>query len=941
MNGVGVWLCVACLTGCGLGGGGSSGGGGVVVNPDAASSSVDVQPAGAIQADGVTAATVTVTVRDSDGVALPGVLVSISASDPGMIVVLLNAVTSNTGVAVALVTSTSSLTGSLTVRAAGISLTTQPTVSFQSGPQIQGLARYHDINANGSCDSGDTLVVSFDEDVTVNGAGASALQLPVSGDSLGTAATVAQGPAANEVTVTLGTSPSLRSRQEFSALLVANNGASGVDVSSTVPAEAIESVATGVTAQESTPQDVVPYPVLDAQTLGTRDSCGVALADLDVDGDLDAVLGNFDGFNQVFLNDGTGTLVDSGQSLGTANTMTVALGDLNADGSPDLVCGNSGAGARVYLNDDDGTGNLTDNAQSLGAGFAAAVALGDVNNDGDLDLVLGNLSNTANQVWTNDGSGTFTDSGQTLGTSSTDEVALGDVDGDGDLDLVSGNRDGANRLYTNDGTGTFTLSPQSLGLGDSRGLALGDLDGDGDLDIIVGQVGAAGEVCLNNGAGLFALAGTLDGVDSYAMVLNDIDADGDLDALQVGQTTGHLLWINDGSASFTAAGPPLGSANTMDLAVGDVDGDGDEDWVEANSTGENSVVWNSSLSGTWGTATYGSLGLGMGGLFAAYGTLGDLDSDGDLDLVVTQLGTSSVFLNAGIGLMVDSGQSIGSLTISATALGDLDRDGDLDLVSAGGSGATLVHFNNGAGVFTDSGQSILAADESTSLALGDINGDGSLDLVLGNGSSTNADDKVLTNDGSGTFLDSGQALGNLTTHEIKLGDVDSDGDLDLMTGNGFFGAGLGNRVYTNDGSGVFTDSGQILGTAASWDLCLGDFDLDGDLDIVTGNLLVGGKLWLNNGSGTFTDAGQTLTDGGTPVACADVDGDGDLDLLAATSASGDRLFLNDGTGTLTDSGAALGVISANYMMMGDMDQDGDADLVVIGAGSDNEIWLNN
>ena len=121
-----------------------------------------------------------------------------------------------------------------------------------------------------------------------------------------------------------------------------------------------------------------------------------------------------------------------------------------------------------------------------------------------------------------------------------------------------------------------------------------------------------------------------------------------------------------------------------------------------------------------------------------------------------------------------------SLELSATlALGDLDDDGDLDIVS-GFTAETSVLLNDGQGNFNQYAV-IGAPDYTTSLALGDLDGDDDLDIFQAN--SIGNPDRIYFNDGNANFSDSGQALGNSDNHGVTLGDMDGDGDLDLIAGN--------------------------------------------------------------------------------------------------------------------------------------------------------------
>ncbi|OQY45090.1 MAG: hypothetical protein B6242_11250 [Anaerolineaceae bacterium 4572_78] len=208
--------------------------------------------------------------------------------------------------------------------------------------------------------------------------------------------------------------------------------------------------------------------------------------------------------NKVWLNDGSGIFTDSGQSLGSSNSLGVHLGDVDGDGDLDaFVANHHNQANNVWLN--DGSGGFTDSGQSLGSSDSCDVHLGDVDGDGDLDAFVANYSSQANKVWLNDGSGTFSDSGQSLGSSDSFGVHLGDMDGDGDTDAFVANLGQANNVWLNDGSGGFTDSGQFLGSLSSYDVHLGDVDGDGDLDAFVANYSSqANKVWLNDGSGTFS-----------------------------------------------------------------------------------------------------------------------------------------------------------------------------------------------------------------------------------------------------------------------------------------------------------------------------------------------------------------------------------------------------------------------------------------------------
>lgn len=331
-----------------------------------------------------------------------------------------------------------------------------------------------------------------------------------------------------------------------------------------------------------------------AQDLGDRPSHHVATGDLDGDGDLDAVTGNWDVPNEVWLNDGSGWFTDSGQRLGgNEPTEYVALGDLDSDGDLDIYVAN-GYGANydnVWIN--DGHGNFSDSGQSLGPTASKGVSLGDLDGDGDLDAFVVNW-NDANWVHFNDGTGHFSDSGQRLGGSwHSWGVGLGDLDGDGDLDALDASTQGS-RVWINDGHGFFTDSGQSTGAQEGNGVALGDLDNDHDLDAVITHGGnEPAQVWFNNGSAVFEKSNqSLHTSDSLAVALGDLDADGDLDVfIGNGWDTGDTVWLNDGSGYFTDTGQSLGNFESFSVALSDLDGDGDLDAFVSTALGQPNKVW--------------------------------------------------------------------------------------------------------------------------------------------------------------------------------------------------------------------------------------------------------------------------------------------------------------------------------------------------------------
>ncbi len=339
---------------------------------------------------------------------------------------------------------------------------------------------------------------------------------------------------------------------------------------------------------------------------------------------------------------------------------------------------------------------------------------------------------------------------------------------------------------------------------------------------------------------------TLGSARSWDVALGDLDGDGDLDAFVANDTSdeGNAIWLNEGDGTFVLSEQHLGYGQSV--ALGDLDGDGDLDaflsrwWPEEPGT-----VWLNSgglQGGTPGIFTDTGQELGSAGGFDV--ALGDLDGDGDLDAYVAHLTANTVWFNDGAGTLSDTGQRLGEAITAAVVLADLDGDGDLDALAGGWEEPSIVWLNDGTGVFSAHDQTLSSADVHIhGLALGDFDGDGDLDAFLAIASGH--PHQVWLNDGSGTFSDSGQVLRAPLAHGVALGDLDGDGDLDALTSHGDRQGGSGVRVWLNDGSGQFAESDVRLGDDYSLQAALADLDGDGDLDA----FVTHGESWRESGGG--------------------------------------------------------------------------------------------
>ncbi|MBK8900184.1 MAG: VCBS repeat-containing protein [Anaerolineaceae bacterium] len=182
-----------------------------------------------------------------------------------------------------------------------------------------------------------------------------------------------------------------------------------------------------------------------------------ALGDLDGDGDLDlfaAVIAppkglNADPADRVLWNDGVGHFSDSGQRLGRVDSTAVALADVDGDGDLDALTGHA-TGAALWLNEG---GTLVPSAQKMQGGAITAVFLQDLDGDGDIDALIGEMRQA--RIWWNGGDGVFTRSDQRFRYSRRDGLAVGDFDGDGRPDIFAAAYDDDYRIWFNQGSGMF------------------------------------------------------------------------------------------------------------------------------------------------------------------------------------------------------------------------------------------------------------------------------------------------------------------------------------------------------------------------------------------------------------------------------------------------------------------------------------------------------
>jgi hypothetical protein len=534
---------------------------------------------------------------------------------------------------------------------------------------------------------------------------------------------------------------------------------------------------------------------------------------------------------------------------------------------------------------------------------------------------------------------------------------LADMDGDGDIDLFIQERSGEVSYFERTGTREAPAyrwrSDKYQDLEVGEWFRLVDIDQDGDLDILAEEKFSYVRIYRNEGgktsARFVQVADSLRESSGGALFsdrqnipnITDLDCNGRLD-LFVGRVTGSLDRYEEqgkdrhGLPTFTLTAPRFegieiigagaGSwhgANTLAFADYDADGDQDLFWGDFFEEGLLLIENRGSCAQPNLRTEPVRFPVNSPVLTSGYNapTFGDIDSDGDLDLLMGVIGGAFVPARTAAENLylleqksprtfdVASRQYLSMVDIgseSAPALADLDGDGDLDLLLANKidpqdlETSRVYHLENTGTarkpVFQLRGPLAIDGDFHMNPAVGDLDADGDPDLLVGNWR-----DRLLFFRNEGTrsaprFVLADSALIRLTrgsnTHPT-LGDLDGDGDLDLVVGEG---SGTLN-YYRNAGSPavpafeLVSDEWNGIDPGRRSAPQLLDVDRDGDLDLLVGSEAEGLKLYRNTGS--KTEPAFTLDDGfslpvhvhATPGA-GDIDGDGDIDVLVGGVGGG-------------------------------------------------------
>ncbi|MEQ8905559.1 FG-GAP-like repeat-containing protein [Ekhidna sp.] len=745
-------------------------------------------------------------------------------------------------------------------------------------------------------------------------------------------------------------------------------------------------------ASPTTPALLVDETTLSANSKAEK----IDAVDLDGDGHID-ILVPITNSNRIEFhkNDGSGNFTASNISTGSFNARTIFVDDLDLDGDLDMLVGATNNTLAWFEN--DGSENFTSHVIDTDFSSIRSSISGDMDGDGDIDILVASQQDNTVSWYENDGNQIFSRHEITTNLSWTYNAKMADMDGDLDMDVVAGSRLAQDDIlwYENDGGQNFTEHTVSLNANDVDEIIPIDLDGDGDMDVVAAER-TDDEVMWyeNDGDQNFTPRTIFNNTNGpISLEIADLDGDGDLDVISGSDIDNQVIWYeNDGNENFTSF--MIFEMEGHDIEAADFDGDGDLD-IANISDAENTLKWAKNKSNTTPTVeNFIDDQNAIGGITFSFTLPGNIFNDVDGNHLLSYQATLSDSSPLPSWLSFDnetlqfsgtpSTEDIGTITVKVIASdpagASAEDEFDIEVAQPpilailstsparnenhiSTTDNIVINFDANVESSTLNTSNIIVRGEASGLIDGAFSGGGTSTITFNPDNSFIVGERVhvlITTNIEGTVsevvavpymfsfsVESGSSTALFVAQDpiesnvflptsVHIIDLDGDGNSDVLS------TSRDDKINWYDNNGAQSFSTITLSSAINGarDLFPLDLDNDGDLDVVTSAEDDGKLLWLeNNGSESFAvnTIAQSLS-GIKGVYSIDMDGDGDLDIVSASTFSLDW-HENDGNQNFTTHDLGLSGNSPTACYAADIDNDGDID--IIGGSQTKLSWFEN
>ena len=765
----------------------------------------------------------------------------------------------------------------------------------------------------------------------------------------------------------------------------------------------------------------------------TQDTHEVIMGDIDNDGDLDGYFVNWNQRNVLQINDGNANFTSQEISTDIKQSYSVDLGDVDNDGDLDIYVGNNGQANELLINNDNiSFSSIVMNSSSSrgdhGSDNTLKVKFVDINNDNNLDLYIANY-NQQNQIYLGDGLGNFTTNKNiTNDVGNSTGVDISDINKDGLLDIYVTSYNQQNKLWLGIG-GTDFIANDIDGDTDSKGAIIADFNNDGVLDIFSNKQNQKNKLYLSritkpnislsqNNINMFA-----DDLVTITIKLNfktipvlsllklNTQAQGSVSIVSIsknsninfadtpiivvkalkgvvtGETATVKLFISGASKSIninflTSSKPSItlkevfvSNEGTQEVKL-DYSKNGSSTTIKIASVSKSQVtvsikeVNNDNfilsfprLSPFVGTANIilsakNSTGIRIVTLtvnvikkatitFAKYNYIVEHKAGQKQKIAIKNISGNAVIKTYG-EVIKKLAINVSQLEFETVGLGKQR----VLIQTTGGSNnneQVQIFFQVIPALDTNFGTVLTVSDISNNTynirnknaVYGDVDNDGDLDIIIPVHGAANV---LYKNNGDGTFVDT-RFGASKNTHYIDVGDLDSDGDLDLLVANR---GNQNNYYYLNNGYGLFT-AHKFSATQDTHEVIMGDIDNDGDLDGYFVNWNQKNVLQINDGNANFTSKEISIDSKNSfSVDIGDVDNDGDLDIYVGNNGQANELLINNGnisfSSIVMNSSSSRGDHGGNdtaKVKFSDLNNDNNLDLYIANYNQQNQIYLGD